>query len=467
VSIAPRGSENRPRLRRRLPLVAVFSALFSCQSYTPEPLQVDAHRERWLAHSVDPEAVEASASTTSLADRLAAPSRLDLTDGITLAEARLLALALNPELRLERAAASRAGVLAAHAGLLADPQLAAQVQHIAESVPDPWVVGLGVEFELPLTDERDARVARATAGVAVAERTLLEAEWRVWSEAELLWIEWVRLSERERHIREQAEVLSAFASSIAGLVDAGELDRVEAGLFELEAARLSLEGEEARSTRDSREWELRALMGLHAEAEVQLVPGALPLTALPSVDLAALPDTSPELMRLRAEFDAAEAALRLAVAQQVPNPSLGPLLEVDEGQTRFGIGGVLALPIWNANRAAIAAARVDRELARTRYEVAFERLALELQAAHDRAAREQQLAERTHDELQPLAADQMRRATELLQLGESNPIALFESLSLALRVELLATDRRATAATSRAHYLALAGPSATPPAQQP
>ena len=71
-----------------------------------------------------------------------------------------------------------------------------------------------------------------------------------------------------------------------------------------------------------------------------------------------LRDNHPELARLRARYEAAEAALRLEISKQFPDLRIGPSAAGDSGdkKTVLGLALGIALPIFDRNQQAIAAA---------------------------------------------------------------------------------------------------------------
>jgi outer membrane protein TolC len=70
-----------------------------------------------------------------------------------------------------------------------------------------------------------------------------------------------------------------------------------------------------------------------------------------------------------AEYDAAESALQLALANQYPNLTLGPGYIYDAGLNRFGIAPAVELPLFNQNQGQIAEAVAKREQAAATFTV--------------------------------------------------------------------------------------------------
>src|SRR5690606_38185378 len=112
-----------PAVRAAVPALALFAA---CQSYSPDPGDAAARARAFAARL--PEAAEIRAFAESLHGGPAAARGFDPSDGVDRAEARLVALLLNADLRVAR---RRAGVFEAsarEAGRLRDPELSVDVE---------------------------------------------------------------------------------------------------------------------------------------------------------------------------------------------------------------------------------------------------------------------------------------------------------------------------------------------------
>jgi CRISPR system Cascade subunit CasA len=70
-----------------------------------------------------------------------------------------------------------------------------------------------------------------------------------------------------------------------------------------------------------------------------------------------------DVLKAVADYDIAESALRLEIANQYPQVSLGPGYNYDHGVTKLPFSLSLALPPWDLNRGAIAKAEADRAAA--------------------------------------------------------------------------------------------------------
>lgn len=160
-------------------LAGLFMAT-GCQRYQPQPLQLEAHRAAWQGRSPDDITVHAFATELAETGRLEIP--FDLTDGLSLEEAEVVALVFNPRLRESRARAGVAAATAEHAGLWEDPVLEVDALRILESVPDPWITGIGLGFTIPVSGRLGVERSLADAERSAEATRAAVDEWLVLGE---------------------------------------------------------------------------------------------------------------------------------------------------------------------------------------------------------------------------------------------------------------------------------------------
>src|SRR5690606_27549289 len=87
-----------------------------------------------------------------LASRFHTPRQpFNADDGLTLPEAEAVALFFNPHLRVARLEAGVELATAEQAGRWQDPELHVEGGWILGGMPNPWFVGAGVSFTIPLS----------------------------------------------------------------------------------------------------------------------------------------------------------------------------------------------------------------------------------------------------------------------------------------------------------------------------
>ncbi|MCP3918097.1 MAG: TolC family protein [bacterium] len=427
-------------------------AAVGCQSYEAQPLDPALHRAAWHGRTLE-----------QFIERLeplhaAAPTDFDPHDGLTLNEGQLVALVFQPRLRLERLRAERALASSDHAGLWVDPELSLEGLRITESVPDRWVVAAGLSFTIPLSGRLGTERDLADAELRTARSHVLESEWSVRHDVRLAWARWsaaqLRVEETERFIL----AMDGLVVSSMRLAEAGEVAPTEAALFRVEQAQRQSQLLRLRGELEAAEQALRAELGLAPEAPVTLVPALDVAVSAPVRGADDLAERNPSLARLRLEYEVAEQNLELEVARQYPDLTLGPAYEDDAGQSRIGLLSALPLPLFNANRRAIAEARVDRELARAAFETAYEMLVGRWAAASAQARGLASQQEQMESVLVDLVDGQLADAMQLRELGEGTSLVLLESLKRAYETKLEFIETRLARARARAEVDYLVGP---------
>ncbi len=392
---------------QRLPTLLLGLLLCGgCRSYAPAPIHWSREAAEWSA---------------------SAPPRAPLT----LAEARQIALILNPEinaLRLKRLSSEKQ---AQAAGWWEDPALGLDASRVLRGGPHPWILGSGLSFTLPLTGvpglEKRAALAYAQAdalAVTAAERELI-------AEVDRLWLGCRTDSRCAVAQQDYAARLQSREQTARALIAAGELPRAEGDRIAQERIRLELECACCGTETIARRQALLRRLGLHPSAPLELAEEsgaassdnrASPSGPLPGSDLDLV--RHPRVREALARFAAGEEALRAEIRKQFPDLETGPLFGHEEGTGRLGASLGFTLPLWNRNRKGVASAEGTRDAARLEARNVWRGLVAEWHEARrllqTAEAKEQRIRETQLPEAQR-AAEQTER---LFRQGEADVLAL-------------------------------------------
>ncbi len=373
-----------------------------------------------------------------------------------------LALVLHPQVKLARAelaqaaAERRSGRTRAGAGVLQAVDLG--LEHHGGSTPSPWTVSVAVD--LGLSDwllglsRREARLAAAD---ALADEAAQQAALSVWQvhrgvrEAHRQW----RTAARQVQVSERMSVQhQALAAAWQRRLSLGAADARQASAARRQAAEADDEAAAARAAEAQARIALGAALGLSGPAVAALVlapaDGSMAPVADPPLPLqqAALLDRLDVRAGL-ARFAAADAALRLALAQQLPELVLKPGWAWDQGERRWSIGLGVTLPVVGGPSAAIAEARARRDTEAARFELLQAQALADLAAARTAATAASQARERAAA-LADAAAQAQARSERRLAVGEADRLELLESRLLALAAQRRLLDAEAAADAARA-----------------
>lgn len=360
---------------------SVLAALLveGCQSYAPRPLPAASD----LAPAVP---------TLSGTERTAPPpGPLAMTvvvqDGVDLAEAALLAVSNNPDLRSARAAAGVAVAQLTAARLFADPQLGLGDDHPTSKAP-----GLIDGVSIGLTYDVGSLVVRRPvidAARAERERARLALVWQEWLTASLA----RQLFVRTLGLREQADIRALevrlyedqYRRLSAALGEGGVSSVAAAGaLVSLRDSSRQLG--ELRRLAERAGRDLRLVLGLAPDALLDLQPLAndLPAPLDPEAvrrAIATLASRRPDLLGLASGYAAQEANVRRAIVAQFPAVSIGIRRAQDTGGVEtVGFTAGITLPMFNRNRGDIAITRATRERLYQEYQARLDTTASEAAA---------------------------------------------------------------------------------------
>ena len=425
------------------PKISVFLvpaiALSSCVSYEENPVSLEKETLAWVETSEN---------------ALAAFPQL------TFAEAQALGLAFNPELNRARLQLAKSRDVEKQSGWWEDPSVSFDLKRVLNTGSQPWAYTPGVGLTVPVTGLPGLAEEVAAHYAEADYRTLVQAELDFRSALAELWIDYAVI-EKKREITEV--YLAKVSEEKLRLEKLFAIGEISAGEMQKESDRFNAATLEKRAL-DSAALELRS--------RIVRKLGLAPRIALPLKLFAELPENIPapvespspeqlaDLPKIRATlaaYSASETALKTEIRRQYPELSLGTNYEIDGNDTfedslTLGIG--FNLPLWNRNRAGIAAAQGERALVR------HDALTLWQEQFHTlrHLEREQKIAE-THCREQAARTEQFRERTKKIyaeiEIGETLPTVLSEAAQQHFSAELANCDALGDYLKTRIRILAL------------
>ncbi|MCA9294537.1 MAG: TolC family protein [Phycisphaerales bacterium] len=438
--------QTRPRFGRVAMLSigsgVVINLLVGCQSYERAPLDLEAHRLDVAARLARPEPLEAFAARLAAQDGLV-PDRFDQADGLSCAEAEVVALFFNPDLRLARLEAGVARATHEHAGRWEDPEFGFDGAEIMNPSA-PFLYGLTLNLTMPVSGRLGIEMDRAGAAYEAQLRRIVDAEWSTRARVRRAWAAWSVAVERTALLRDVVAQVERISAITDQLERAGELSHPESRLFRIERASRAAALADAELAREQARLALLRLMGLVPDTSVTLHPSLTTVELVPPEEpMQRLIEANTQLAIQRAAYLVAEHTLRLEVRKQFPDITIGTGYGSEANDDRLLLGLSLPLPLINANRAGIAEARAHRELARAHAESAFERVSHEYASAiaSHQAAQRQRAQYEGH--IVPMLTEQSQEIEQIAQLGEVDALLLLETVTrqFEAKSQLLALKR--------------------------
>jgi len=377
-------------------------------------------------------------------------------EGITLAEARTIALFYNPAMRAARMKAQVPVMSATKAGLWDDPELSFDGLRILQSVDKPWIVGSSLAFTLPLSGRLNVEKTKANAEGRAA---LVEA-WSVEQEIlERLESEWADCAAARRAL-EAAQSAQQELSEVVAITErleaAGELISAEAIAFRVADSRALLETRQRARSASESEARIVATLGLMPGTPLLLNVAEGPKQAAAIPSFKDLLERNPSVILREAEYEVAEESLRLEVRRQYPDLTIGPAYGNEDGDSRFGLGFSLPLPVLNGNRRSIVEATARRDAARSAWEESVQEAMTRLSLLESSILAVEERLSKLKAGVAALSESQLTAARRLADQGEANALLLLEALRTRQEVILEQIETEAELDRLRAAVRALA-----------
>lgn len=427
-------------------LPVIIAAGCSSAPYVARPLDQDAALAEYAQRSGATEGLKRFAATNGYAEPDWPPRQWGLR------ELTLAALYFHPDMRIARARADLARAQRDSAAM--HPALGARIrpEYHSRDLPEnngPWTLGL--ELEIPLTSQgkRDARLERSAFLADAADLDVAAAAWEVRA----------RVRDRLVELQSDGDALTALDAQIAarrevlGLVErrvqAGMLSTHELGTERLALAQLEMARDQQAALAQRRLIELALALGMPPEMAAAMdlrFEAELPVVDTAAAELRGLALRNRlDVHRKLLEFGAADAEVKLAVALQNPDITLGPGYAWDQGDNVWSLALGFSLPSGAQARAQIRESETQREVAAQRF-LATQMMAIastEAAAAGYRSALERLAAARRQQALQQ---EQEARVVRQFDAGGADRLqrvtARVESLAAEGAVRLARVESR-------------------------
>jgi outer membrane protein TolC len=345
---------------RPLLLLLIFF-LSGCASYTPKPL------------SMTPQLTGSLNELIKVANKAYSNIQVPLDQPLTLQDMSLLALVGNPDLKAKREAVKVAEAQLYSAGLFADPQLSANLDHPTSSLPgltNAWGLGLGYDISSLIGHSMAKDAARSK--VAQAKLGLMWDGWQVILKARTLSVQSQLEQKRIALLSSVYErALSRYKLSTKHMADGNVTLEVNSSdltsLLDV-SSQLNL----LRRTHNDTLSQLDYLLGLAPGVQITqaLLPKLHPMSKAEILKkLKLISKTRPDLLALKAGYESQEARVRAAILGQFPAFNLGFSKASDTSNLHTtGINIGLTLPLFSGNKGAIAVERATREQLNREYQ---------------------------------------------------------------------------------------------------
>jgi outer membrane protein TolC len=367
----------------------------------------------------------------------------DASDGLSANEAVAVALFLNPELRAFRKERGVAEGELVAARLLPNPQLQVTwlfIQNFTRSLgTSGWDVGMS--WSPPRPGERSAKAARAHARIEEVRAQIAAQEWQLATEVRKAYAALWASEERLRLIDASVALQERLRRLMREKLGAGDANRLEVNLVELDYTERLREQVAIRNERDRARLALNRLLGVPPATEVRL-QDTRHLSVYRAWDLdpraleSAMVERRDDLRAAKHEYEQAEQALRLAYIQRIPWFSFGPAYQrnpQDEHMNGIGIGLTIDLPLLNLNQGEIARLEAVRDKLREGFVAKVHDARAQVSDALRNLRAQEQLTRLYAETIAPALDESARLADASLELGDVNVLAFVSTQDKTLR----------------------------------
>ncbi len=344
-------------MARSTAVAVALAASAGCAHYQAQPL-----RPAESAAALDARSLDAPGLKSFLQANL--PTNHTRWDFAALT---LAALYWHPSLDVARAewASTRAGELTATAH--PNPTIGAGPEYNfnAASGLTPWIGNLNLDWPIETAGKHGKRVARAQSLSKAARLRLAIAAWQIRSQLRAALLEHAAARRRAELLVAQVSVQEKILDRIESKIRAGAATRLDASPARIALAKARVESGSAQAATTESLSRIAEAIGIpaaaltHVAIEFSLnLPDSAELTSA-AARQAALQGRADVLAAL-ADYEAAEATLRLEVAKQYPDVHLGTGYQYDQGENKWSIGLSSEVPLFNRNQGPIAEALAKR-----------------------------------------------------------------------------------------------------------
>jgi CRISPR system Cascade subunit CasA len=319
-------------------------ALSACATYAPAPPHKEAFPADYDARRLDPK-----------------PAGVEWTGADLLSAA----LTRNPHIIAARAKYVAALAAARAAKAAPGPSLTLTAEYAKEA--PHWGYGGSGDLPLDYGARRSTRITTANLQALQAFYDYGETIWSVRTDLEKARIEIVSAVTELQGARDGAQIRSQRWELVKRRVAAGQDPRAVELAAQTDLAAATRRVFAARGRLDAGRAALAAALGVNPEAVRDLPVAPAALQTATGQDFSAWRRDAAlsrrDVLKAVADYDIAENALRLEIANQYPQVSLGPGYNYDHGVAKLPFSLSLALPPWDLNHGAIAKAEADRAAA--------------------------------------------------------------------------------------------------------
>ena len=348
-------------------LIFLWAVLAGCASYNPMPIDSQAIRRALAPVDMTRVKSDAQAIDNPLLRPLLNPVSFDLSDGLSLDEAAILAVVANPGLKAERDRLGLARAQVLKAGILPNPRVSAGIESPTGGPTKGTVNAYNAQIEWDITS-LISRAAELEAQGKELRSVELDVAWKEWQVAEAARLAFVRLFWAQKRyallktaVKDMKERLDILEQAAAH----GDETALDVNAARSSFSQFELEFLKAKGDVEKERLALNQAIGLPAGYGINLQDMDIAGWAdeFSGKDLSEdLDNRRLDLVALKEGYEGEEARLRAEVLKQFPKMALGVVNARDTGAiVTTGLTVSLELPVFDRNQGNIAIEQATRQ----------------------------------------------------------------------------------------------------------
>ena len=411
-----------------LTMTAVIALAASCAQYRPAPISASVQAEALEERTLDDPRLQ-----TFIAASLGQENATNDTSW-DLAKLTFAALYYHPEIEIARSKLQLARAAAITADQIPNPTASADIG------VSPWAISPAISFLIETFGRREYRTAQAGALVEAAREDLTTAAWQVRGHVRLALLNLWAAEQRSAFLQQRLSLQDQLVQLLERRLEEGEASALDVTRERINRNQVNLALRDAERQGADARAQLATAVGTPAQS---LAGRSFSFDAFADAELSFV-DTADlrrqaltgrsDVQGLLAEYRAAESAVQLEIAKQIPNVTLGPGYTYDSGRDQYELTLATAaeLPVFNQNQGPIA------ESVARRQSVAAQLISLQAQiiGAIDIAFASYRTTTATVETADALVADARRRNEQIsrsFQAGEADrPTLVAAEIELAI-----------------------------------
>ncbi len=298
-------------------------------------------------------------------------------------ELTLCALFFHTKLDVAKEQLTLANLAVETAGIKSKPTINAEIAHSNLKNDDikPWAYGLSIDILIATNNKRAIKVEKAEQHAEAARMAVAETAWQLRHQIANDLIEYHQLQAEIALLDEELSMQTAISAMIEKRVNAGVASKTELSTIHLLTLKTEHALNEKRAEFELIKAQLAADVGLSPEMFTAINIKPLALDSILAVQAKTLntPTASKQLQtdallnridirRSLAEYAAAEAEIKLQLANQMPDITLSPGILFDFGDTIWSLGFSSLLNSLHQNTALIEQAKQLRAVQGKQFE---------------------------------------------------------------------------------------------------